>query len=80
MLSILPDEVKILLDTWHDSDRVSITPAGIAALDACAPSSPRCPKCGGKLSFEMLYCGGRGYQPYTICQSEGDCDFMARGN
>lgn len=39
-----------------------------------------CPKCGGVLSFDMLYCGGRGYKQYEICQSEGDCSYMRRVN
>ena len=36
-----------------------------------------CPKCGGSVIFDNLYCGGRGYKTYRVCNS-GECDWMRR--
>ena len=39
-----------------------------------------CPRCGCELSPINLYVGGRGYQPYLICQNPKPmvCDYQKR--
>ena len=69
---------------FDDNDRVTLTPAGEAALDAASAAQeggdalpPGCPRCGSVLGSMTLYHGGRGYQNYLVCVNPL-CDFRRR--
>jgi len=37
-----------------------------------------CPLCGSQLGSVNLYVGGRGFQPYDICQNLSGCEYQKR--
>lgn len=45
---------------------------------AMNPAVNTCPLCGSRLGTVNLYCGGRGYLSYDICQNPGGCDYQRR--
>ena len=67
-----------------DGPRYTLTALGEEAtggpLTPCRSDLTRCcPECGGPLITDSLYCGGRGYQTFDVCNS-GECPFMRRAN
>ena len=79
--TILRQQVRPPFD---DNDRVSLTPAGEAALDAASAAQasgdalpPGCPRCGSVLGTISLYHGGAGYRNYFACVNPL-CDYRRR--
>ena len=78
--TILRQQVRRPFD---DNDRVCLTPAGEAALDAVRAAQAGdtlptgCPRCGAALGAVNVYHGGRGYVSYDTCTNTL-CSFRRR--
>jgi len=73
-MSIVPQEV---IDFLNAESAGLLTAGSVPSMLPDAPAPARCPRCGEELGFVNLYCGGRGYLPYLMCES-GECDYMRR--